>query len=257
MKAISITVSAVALLSVASAKPTEVLFNFDTEDFTSPVSADGVLKLARLFTEEGVTAHFATVGYMARAFVQRERWDVIDALRPHLRLNHTLSHSVHPNLLEISDVKDFDVAYDAVLARETESIGMVKAATGFSPTRQQRLLCGFLRLCSAWSSVLLRRVVRGRDAGRGRVVLQSAADSLRADMGGVHREGREVRSRRLSQSLGEDETFHRLLPPEQGARARILGRAQLQGRESPQVGRLGDIPAEVARGGRDVSRTHP
>ena len=130
MKRMIIAVSAVALLSAASAKPTEVLFNFDTEDFTSPVSADGVLKLARLFTEEGVTAHFVTVGYMARAFVQRGRLDVIEALKPHLRLNHTLSHSVHPNLLEISDVENFDAAYDEVLAREAESIGMVKVATG-------------------------------------------------------------------------------------------------------------------------------
>ena len=130
MKWMVITAVVVAFMSVASAKPTEVLFNFDTEDFTSPVSADGVLKLARLFTEEGVTAHFVTVGYMARAFVQRGRWDVIEALKPHLRLNHTLSHSVHPNLLEISDIEDFDIAYDAVLAREAESIGMVKAATG-------------------------------------------------------------------------------------------------------------------------------
>ena len=130
MKRTILTAFAAVFVSVAQSGPTEVLFNFDTEDFTSPVSADGVLKLARLFTEEGVTAHFVTVGYMARAFVQRGRWDVIEALKPHLRLNHTISHSVHPNLLEISDVEDFDAAYDAVLAREAESIGMVEAATG-------------------------------------------------------------------------------------------------------------------------------
>ena len=130
MKRVILTASAAVFMLVVSARQTEVLFNFDTEDFTSPVSADGVLELARLFTEEGVTVHFVTVGYMARAFVQRGRWDVIEALKPHLRLNHTISHSVHPNLLEISDVENFDAAYDVVLAREAESIGMVKAATG-------------------------------------------------------------------------------------------------------------------------------
>ena len=121
-----------ALLSLAApaAEPAEVLFSFDAEDFTSPASADGVLELARLFTQEGVVGHFALVGYMASSFVERGRTDVIEALKPHLVMTHTLSHSVHPNLMEASDLEDYSLAHDAVLAREAEALGMIKAATG-------------------------------------------------------------------------------------------------------------------------------
>lgn len=113
-----------------SAAPTEVLLTFDTEDFTSPADAEGVKELATICTEEGVTAHFVTAGLMARALVQWGRHDVIEAMKPHLKLSHTLSHSVHPNLLEISDFKDFDTAYSMVRDRELKSLGMVEAATG-------------------------------------------------------------------------------------------------------------------------------
>jgi len=109
---------------------TEVLFTFDTEDFTSPADADGIKELAELCTEEGVTAHFVTVGYLARALVQWGRYDVIEAMKPHLKLSHTLSHSVHPNILEVSDRKDYDEAYAIVRERELRAIGMVEAATG-------------------------------------------------------------------------------------------------------------------------------
>lgn len=109
---------------------TEVLFSFDTEDFTSPADAEGIKELATLCTEEGVTAHFVVAGYLARALVEWGRYDVIEAMKPHLKLSHTLSHSVHPNILEISDRKDYDEAYALVRARELRAIGMVEAATG-------------------------------------------------------------------------------------------------------------------------------
>ena len=122
--------AAMFALAAPAAEPVEVLFSFDAEDFTSPASADGVLELASLFTQEGVVGHFALVGYMARSLVERGRTDVLAALRPHLVMTHSLSHSVHPNLMEVSDLEDYALAHDAVLAREAEALGMVRAATG-------------------------------------------------------------------------------------------------------------------------------
>jgi len=109
---------------------TEILFTFDTEDFTNPRSADAVKELADLFTSEGVTAHFVTVGYMARSFVERRRYDVIEAMKPHLKLVHTLTHSVHPNLSELSETEDLEEAIRRIRSRETQAVGMVMGATG-------------------------------------------------------------------------------------------------------------------------------
>jgi len=109
---------------------TEVLFCFDTEDFTNPRSADGAKELAELFTSEGITAHFVTVGYMARSLVQRGRYDVIEAMKPHLKLSHTLMHSIHPNTSEVSETESLEDAIAIMRQRETLAAGMVMAATG-------------------------------------------------------------------------------------------------------------------------------
>ena len=114
--------AAMFALAAPAAEPVEVLFSFDAEDFTSPASADGVLELARLFTQEGVVGHFALVGYMARSLMERGRTDAFAALKPHLVMTHSLSHSVHPNLMEVSDLEDYSLAHDAVLAREAEAL---------------------------------------------------------------------------------------------------------------------------------------
>ena len=109
---------------------TEVLFCFDTEDFTNPRSADGAKELAELFTSEGITAHFVMVGYFARALVERGRYDVIEALKPHLKLSHTLMHSVHPNTSEASETPDLEDAFRVIRPRETLAVGMVAGVTG-------------------------------------------------------------------------------------------------------------------------------
>ena len=109
---------------------TEVLFSFDTEDFTSPASAEGIKELAELMTEEGVTAHFVTVGYLARALRDWGRDDIVKAMEPHLKLFHTRDHSIHPNVLEMSDVADYTEIYPKVLAREAEGLRMLRDYLG-------------------------------------------------------------------------------------------------------------------------------
>lgn len=109
---------------------TEVLFSFDTEDFTSPSSAEGIRELAELMTEEGVTAHFVTVGYLARALRDWGRDDIVKAMEPHLKLFHTRDHSIHPNILEMSDVADYNEIYPKVLAREAEGLRMLRDCLG-------------------------------------------------------------------------------------------------------------------------------
>ena len=122
-------VAAVTLAGAACAQ-TEVLFTFDTEDFTNPRSADGVKALADLFTSEGITAHFMVVGFEARALVQWGRYDAIEAMKPHLKCTHTLMHSVHPNSTEVSETADINAALKVLRTRETMAAGMILSATG-------------------------------------------------------------------------------------------------------------------------------
>ena len=111
-------------------RPTELMFFFDTEDYTAPRSCDAARDLMELFRGEGVRVQIALVGYLARQLVAWRRWDVLEALRYHVVGTHTLYHSVHPDICEISDIADFDEAYRRVLAQEAEGIGMIRAATG-------------------------------------------------------------------------------------------------------------------------------
>ena len=110
--------------------PTEVLVSFDTEDFTDPRADDAIRELADICTEEGVTAHFEVVGLLAEALERRGRSDVIDAVRRHLVGTHTWSHSVHPDIMEESDIEDFERAYAIVRGHEEKSVATVKRVFG-------------------------------------------------------------------------------------------------------------------------------
>ena len=77
---------------------TDVMFFFDSEDFTSNHAADALRELASICTEEGVRGHFALVGLLAYQLQAWGRRDVLDALRPHEIGSHTYGHSLHPNI---------------------------------------------------------------------------------------------------------------------------------------------------------------
>jgi len=101
---------------------TEVMFFFDTEDFTSNRSADAIKDLADICTNEGITGHFAIVGLLAKQLKEWDRNDVIASLKPHVIGTHTYGHSLHPNICELSDFEDFDIAYNNVAEYEDKGI---------------------------------------------------------------------------------------------------------------------------------------
>ena len=47
----------------------------------------------------------------ARKIVENRRFDVIDALKPHLIGSQTLYHTYHPNVAEMTDLADYGEAY--------------------------------------------------------------------------------------------------------------------------------------------------
>ena len=120
----------VAVLALTAFPATRVQFWFDTEDYTYDGSSDAIRDIANLLTEEGVRGQFNIVGYLARSLLENRREDVIRALKPHLVGTQTLYHSRHPNITELTDLKDYDEAYRMCLAEEAEGLGYLKAAFG-------------------------------------------------------------------------------------------------------------------------------
>jgi len=111
-------------------KPTKVIISFDTEDFTSDRSNDAILELAHICESEGVRGHFALVGLVCRELIAHKRWDVLDALRPHVVGTHTYGHSLHPDICELTDEASYEKAYRQAAISECEGLGMIRAATG-------------------------------------------------------------------------------------------------------------------------------
>ena len=105
---------------------TEVLFSFDTEDYTNPGADDAVLRLARLLGEEGVRGCFNIVAVLARALAERGRTDILAALRPHEIGYHGYDHSWHPNMVEYTDVEDWDEGYRRFLEKEGRGLRIVR-----------------------------------------------------------------------------------------------------------------------------------
>ncbi len=111
---------------------TELIFSFDTEDFTSNEAANAIYREAEILREEGVKGCFCLVGMLAEQFINWDRRDVVEALSHHEIANHTYDHSVHPLLNEYTDIEDAYEAIRRVIETEEKSISAIKRATGRS-----------------------------------------------------------------------------------------------------------------------------
>ena len=109
---------------------TNLVFSFDSEDFTSSYAADGILEAAELLRAENIRGCFCLVGLLARQLLAWGRYDVLEALKYHEIDFHTYGHTLHPTICEYSDTEDFAAAYAEAMRQESEGIALVKAATG-------------------------------------------------------------------------------------------------------------------------------
>lgn len=109
---------------------TDIIFAFDTEDFTSNTAADAIKREADIMTDEGITANFCLVGLLADQLINWGRQDVINSLKPHEIQLHTLGHTLHPMLNEYTDVDDFYAARNEVVRQETLALEKIERATG-------------------------------------------------------------------------------------------------------------------------------
>ena len=109
---------------------TEVLFSFDTEDFTSNEAADAIRDLANLLREEGVRGNFCVVGLLARQLSAWGRDDVKEALSYHEIQFHSYGHTLHPLINEYTDLEDYSLARGEFLRREGEGLGLLREHLG-------------------------------------------------------------------------------------------------------------------------------
>lgn len=109
---------------------TDIIFSFDTEDFTSPRAADGILYEANMLKEEGVTGCFCMVGLLAKQLKEWGRTDVIEALSHHELGTHTYGHTLHPMINEYTDIADFYKAQNEVIRQESLAIDYIKDTFG-------------------------------------------------------------------------------------------------------------------------------
>lgn len=112
---------------------TDIIFSFDTEDFTSSVAADAIYREAEILREAGIKGGFCIVGLLAQQLEKWGRSDVTDALKFHEIGNHSYGHTLHPTINEYTDVEDFDQAYNELTRQEKESVQMINKATGNQP----------------------------------------------------------------------------------------------------------------------------
>ncbi len=109
---------------------TDIVFSFDTEDFTSNTAANAILREAEILRKHGVKGCFCLVGLLAKQLINWGRSDVIEALRHHEIGLHTYGHTLHPMINEYTDIADFDTARSEVIRRETEALRLIKEAMG-------------------------------------------------------------------------------------------------------------------------------
>jgi len=109
---------------------TEILFSFDTEDFTSCEAADAIRDLAELLRQEGIRGSFCVVGLLARQLSAWGREDVKRALTHHEIQFHSYGHTLHPLINEYTDREDYAAAREEFLRREGEGLALVKEHLG-------------------------------------------------------------------------------------------------------------------------------
>jgi len=112
---------------------TDIIFSFDTEDFTSNIAADAILEEAKILRGFGIKGGFQTVGLLAKQLSVWKREDIKNELKNHELGFHSYGHSLHPTINEYTDLEDYHAAREAFMKQECEGISMVKDFFGDMP----------------------------------------------------------------------------------------------------------------------------
>ncbi len=109
---------------------TDIIFSFDTEDLANIAGLDGVLRTAEILRKHHVRGCFQTVGRLVEIMEQEGRTDVIEALKYHEIDDHSLQHSLHPTINEMTDLEDYGKAHDTLMAYQRENHDILRRVFG-------------------------------------------------------------------------------------------------------------------------------
>ncbi len=105
---------------------TDVIFSFDTEDFTSNISADAILEEAQILRSHGIKGGFQVVGLLAKQLGVWGREDIKEELKNHEICFHSFGHSYHPTINEYTDLEDYSEARRILWESESEGAKLVR-----------------------------------------------------------------------------------------------------------------------------------
>lgn len=106
----------------------------DVEDILTRDADDITRDVARLLSEEGVSATFCVVGERVRQWRDRDRADVVEALQAHDIGTHTDFHSVHPTVVEYLLGLGWDEGVDEAARRESPAVEAIRRVFDRDPS---------------------------------------------------------------------------------------------------------------------------
>ncbi len=118
----------VSLAQTPNLAPVYVTLWFDTEDYILPQSDDAAKRLAEMLTRLGVKATFKLVGEKVRVLKQRNRLDVIAALKKHEIGYHSNTHSMQPTIAVELQHMDWAEGHRAFFKREKQGVNDILQA---------------------------------------------------------------------------------------------------------------------------------
>jgi peptidoglycan/xylan/chitin deacetylase (PgdA/CDA1 family) len=134
----------------------KLFLTFDVEDF---IGKNAVLALQRVLEslkKYHLNALFFITGHMAEKL--RDFPQVFEMLSEHQIGYHSSSHSVHPTIIEFTDVEDYEKAYEISLNRETSYInpltGVIERNGGINALRDlfpDKQIVAFRAPGNSWS----------------------------------------------------------------------------------------------------------
>jgi hypothetical protein len=112
---------------------TQLVFSFDSEDYTTPEAADAEQWWAEAMSRHGITACINLVGELARSLRDRGRRDVVEAIGRHEICYHSDMHSAPPVHAVYLDEMSWEEGVAAVRAREARGLEDVTELFGRRP----------------------------------------------------------------------------------------------------------------------------
>jgi peptidoglycan/xylan/chitin deacetylase (PgdA/CDA1 family) len=111
----------------------KIIFTFDVEDFINPLSIVALNRLLELLQKYDLPAIFFITGHMCEKL--RNQPEILRLFEKHEIGYHSTSHSTHPNIIEYTDLDNYEMAYNVSMEREQSSInpltGEIEGPGGF------------------------------------------------------------------------------------------------------------------------------